>query len=146
MKKITALFATLLILSTATFAADGITPSEKLQKEFNRSFGESTEVKWEKVSDYYKASFLQNGQYLIAYFDAFNNVVSISRNITINTLPLMLKKSLDDVTSETKWITDCIELLGENGTEYYLVIEDADQETIYQSNGNSWDVYKRTDK
>ena len=146
MKKITALFAALLILSTATFAADGITPSEKLQKEFNRSFGESTEVKWEKVADYYKASFLQNGQYLIAYFDGFNNVVSISRNITVNMLPLMLNKSLDDVTSETTWITDCIELLGENGTEYYLVIEDADQETIYQSNGNSWDVYKRTDK
>jgi hypothetical protein len=145
MKKITALFVALLILSTATFATD-ITPSEKLQKEFNRSFGESTEVKWEKVADYYKASFLQNGQYLIAYFDGFNNVVSISRNITINMLPLMLNKSLDDVTSESTWITDCIELLGENGTEYYLVIEDADQETIYQSNGNSWDVYKRTDK
>ena len=146
MKKITALFAALLILSTATFAADGITPSEKLQKEFNRSFGESTEVKWEKVADYYKASFLQNGQYLIAYFDGFNNVVSISRNITVNMLPLMLNKSLDDVTSETTWITDCIELLAENGTEYYLVIEDADQETIYQSNGDSWDVYKRIDK
>ena len=145
-KKLTVLFAALMLLSGVTFATNGITPSEELQKEFNRAFTQSTEVKWEKVDDYYKASFLQDGQYLFVYFDAFNNIESVSRNISINMLPLILQKTLKDKASETTWITDCIELFGENGTEYYVAIENADQKTIYQANGNSWDVYKRTDK
>ena len=61
-------------------------------------------------------------------------------------LPLILQKTLKDKASETTWITDCIELFGENGTDYYVAIENADQKTIYQATGNSWDVYKRTDK
>jgi hypothetical protein len=145
-KKLTGLFVALLLLSTVTFATDGITPSEQLQKEFNRSFSQSTEVKWEKVADYYKASFLQNGQYLIVYFDAFNNIESVSRNISINMLPLVLQKSLEDKASETTWITDCFELSVENGTEYFVVMENADQKTIYQAGDNSWEVYKTTDK
>src|SRR5215207_6936671 len=145
-KKLTGLFVALLLLSTVTFATDGIIPSEELQKEFNSAFNQSAEVKWEKVADYYKASFIQNGQYLIVYFDAFNNIESISRNISINALPLVLQKSLKDEASEMTWITDCFELSGENGTEYCVVIENADKKTIYQANDKGWDVYKRTDK
>jgi len=102
--------------------------------------------KWEKIADYYKASFVQNGQYLIVYFDVFNNNETISRNINTDMLPMILKKDIKDKVSESSWITDCFEILGENGTEYYVVVEDADQKTIYQAGGNSWDVYKRTEK
>ena len=144
-KKITGLFVALLLLSTLTFATD-ITPSQELQKKFNGTFGQATEVKWEKVADYYKASFVQDGQYLFVYFDAFNNIESLSRNISVNMLPLVLQKSLKDELSETTWITDCIELFGENGTEYYIVLEDANEKTIYQANSKTWDVYERTDK
>ena len=82
----------------------------------------------------------------MAYFNAYNQVQSISRNISTDMLPLVLQKGLKEKTSEKTWITGCIELYGENGTEYYIVVETADESTIYQANGNSWEEYKRTDK
>jgi hypothetical protein len=145
-KKLIVLFTALMLFSGVTFATDDVQPSEALQKEFNKEFAGSTEVKWEKVADYYKASFLQNDQYLIVYFDEFNNIESISRELSTKMLPLILQKDLKDKLAESLWITDCFELFGDNGTEYYVVLENADQKTFYQAVDNSWEIYKRTDK
>src|SRR5215216_6078861 len=145
-KRITTLFTAFMLLSIVSFANDGIVPSKELQKEFNREFAQSTNVKWEKVAEYYKASFIQDGQYLVVYFDAFNNLESISRSITTNMLPFILQKDLKDKASVSSWIADCFEVSGDKGTEYYVVVENAEQKTFYEANGNSWDVYKRTDK
>ena len=145
-KRITTLFTALMLLSIVSFANDGIIPSKKLQKEFDREFAQSTNVKWEKVADYYKASFIMDDQYYTVYFDAFNNVESVSRNISTNMLPLILQKDLKNKASESSWIADCFELSRGNGTEYYVVVEDADQKTIYQADEFGWSVYKRSNK
>ncbi len=144
--RLTTLLTALMLISIVTFANDGFEPSKQLQKEFNQEFAQAADVNWEEVGDYYKASFTENGKYFVAYFDVFNQVQSISRNISTDMLPLMLQKSLKDETSEKTWITDCIELFGEHGTEYYIVVENAHENTIYQANGNSWEERKRTDK
>ena len=89
--RITTLFAALMLISIVTFANDGIIPSEQLQKKFSNEFAQATDVKWEKVADYYKASFVEDGQYFVAYFDAFNQVESISRNISTNMISLILQ-------------------------------------------------------
>src|SRR5687768_1725538 len=109
--RITTLLTALMLISIATFANDSTKPSEKLQKEFSREFAQATDVKWEKVAEYYKASFIEDGQYFVAYFDAFNKLESISRNITTNMLPLLLQKDLKNKVSESSWVTDCFELL-----------------------------------
>ena len=121
--RITILFAALMLISVVTFANDGIEPSEQLQKQFSNEFAHATNVKWEKVADYYKASFEEGGQYFVAYFNAFNEIESISRNISTNMLPMILQKDLKNEVSESSWITDCFELSGKNGTEYYIVLE-----------------------
>lgn len=145
-KRITTLFAALMLISIATFANDSTRPSEKLQKEFNREFTQATDVKWEKVADYYRASFIEEGEYFVAYFDSFNNLESLSRTINTNMLPLILQKDLKNKLSESTWIADCFELLRDNVTEYYTVIESADEKIIYQASEFGWSVYKRTDK
>lgn len=144
--RMTTLLAALMLISIVTFANDGIKPSKQLQNEFSQEFAQATDVKWEKVADYYKASFIQDGQYFVAYFDLFNNIESISRNISTNMLPLILQKDLKNKISESSWIADCFELSGKNGTEYYVVLENADQKTIYQADEVLWSVFKRTDK
>jgi len=144
--RITTLLAALMLISIVTFANDGIKPSELLQKEFSHEFAQATDVKWEKVADYYKASFIEDGQSLVVYFDAFNKIESISRSIGTNMLPLILQKDLKNKISESSWVADCFELSGKNGTQYYVVLENADQKTIYQADGFSWSVYKKTDK
>ena len=144
--RITTLLAALMLISIATFASDSTKPSEQLQKEFSREFAKATDVQWERVANYYKASFIEDGQYLVAYFDESNQLESVSRNISTNMLPLILQKDLKDKLSESLWITDCFELLKENGTEYFVVLENADQKTIYQADEFGWNVYKRTEK
>src|SRR5688500_16498852 len=144
--RITTLLAAVMLISIVTFANDGIKPSEQLQKEFNHEFAQATEVKWEKVADYYKASFVDDGKYFVAYFDAFYQLESISRNITTNMLPLILQKELKSEISASSWIADCIELSGKKGTEYYIVLESAEEETICQADAFLWTVVKRTRK
>jgi len=144
--RITTLLTALMLISIVSFANDSTKPSEQLQREFSREFAHATDVKWEKVADYYRASFIEDGQYFVAYFDVFNNLESLSRNINTNMLPLILQKDLKNKLSESTWISDCFELLRENGTEYYIVIESADEKTIYQANDYGWSVYKRTEK
>src|SRR5687767_5889169 len=144
--RITTLLAALMLISIVTFANDGIKPSELLQKELSHEFAQATDVKWEKVADYYKASFIEDGQSLVVYFDAFNKIESISRSIGTNMLPLILQKDLKNKISESSWVADCFELSGKNGTQYYVVLENADQKTIYQADGFSWSVYKKTEK
>ena len=144
-KTITTLFAALMLMSTVTFA-QGIIPSENLQKEFSLEFAQATDVKWEKVADYYKASFIEDGQYFTVYFNASNKLESISRNIGTNMLPLSLQKDLKNKVSESSWIADCFELSLENGTEYYVVVESENEKTIYQAGDFSWSVYKTTSK
>ncbi len=143
--KIVALFTAVILISNLSFA-NGIEPSEALQKEFNKSFSQSTDVEWEKVADYYKASFLLDGKFLTVYFDAFNNIESMSRNISTGMLPLILQATMKEELSDTSWIADCFEVFGENGTEYYIVVENADQKIFYQSNQNDWQLYKKVNK
>ena len=145
-KTITTLFAALMLISIVTFANDGIKPSEQLQKEFSLEFAQATDVKWEKVADYYKASFIEDGQYFTVYFNASNKLESISRNIGTNMLPLSLQKDLKNKVSESSWIADCFELSLENGTEYYVVVESENEKTIYQAGDFNWSVYKTTSK
>ena len=143
-KKLTALFvATILLLST-TFAKTANEPSKQLKNEFTRIFAQATEVKWEEVADnLYKVSFLEGTQYLTAFFNAAGKMEAISRNISTNTLPLILEKGIQDKLSAS-WVTECFEIFGKNGTEYYLTIENANETTLYHANSSDWDVYKKT--
>jgi hypothetical protein len=144
--RITTLLTALMLVSIVTFANDEIKPSEQLKKEFKNEFAQATDVKWEKVGDYYKASFVQDGQYLAVFFNASNRLEYVSRSIGTNMLPLILQKDLKSRVSESSRITDCFELSVENGTEYFVVVESDDQKTIYQADEFSWNVYKKTDK
>ena len=113
--RITTLLAALMLVSIVTFAQDGFVPSEKLQKELSNQFAQATDVKWVKGADYTKASFIQDGEYFVAYFNASNRLESISRTIGTNMLPMILQKDLKSKVSGSSWIADCFELFGENG-------------------------------
>jgi hypothetical protein len=45
------------------------------------------------------------------------------------------------------WISDLFEVSNEEGTAYYLTMEDADSKIVLKSTGgSSWDIYKRITK
>ena len=144
-KKLAVLFAVTILLMSATFANANLKPSPQALNEFKHLFTQPTEVKWEEVSNFYKVTFIQGGQYLTAFFNPAGKIESISRNISTSTIPLILQKEIQNKLSSS-WITECFELFGRNGTEYYITIESANDTIVYRSNINDWDVYKKTKK
>lgn len=145
-KKLIGLFTTILLFTSVLFANEGTQPSKQLQREFNRAFAQSKEVKWERIADFYKVSFLLGDQYFTAIFDPSNKIESVSRNISIATLPTALQSGIEDKLSGFSWVTECIELSGKDGIEYYATVENADQKMAYHSNGRVWSVFKITEK
>ena len=142
-KKMITLFAVTLLLTSTTFANGG--PSLEIKKQFSQMFTKASEAKWEEVSNFYKVTFLEGGQYLTAFYNASGEFVSLSRNVTTAMLPLALQKDLQGKLQDA-WVTDSFELYGKNGTEYYVTLENANEKTMYRSGSTNWSIYKRIQK
>jgi len=144
-KKFITVVAALALLVSTSFANNTTEPSQDIKTEFNRLFTNSTNVKWQMVSNFYMATFKQGEQYLTAYFNPLGKMEAVSRNISTTALPLMLQKGLED-RRKNNWITETAELVNNNGTQYYITLENANTKTIYQSSGSEWTVYKSSEK
>jgi hypothetical protein len=144
-KKMIALFTVAILLTSTGFATGNGEPSQQILKEFNRTFTNTAEVEWTLVSNYYQVRFMQAGQYLTAYYNASGELVSLSRNLSTRMLPLILQEKLQDLLS-TSWVSDSFELYRENGTEYYVTVENANDKTIYRSSNSDWSMFKRIQK
>jgi len=142
-KKMIALFAVTILLTSTTFATGE--PSSEIKKEFSQMFAKASEAKWEEVSNFYKVTFLEGGQYLTAFYNPSGEFESLARNISTAMLPLALQKDLQGKL-QNAWITDSFELYGKNGTEYYVTVENANEKTLYRSNSTNWSIYKRIQK
>jgi hypothetical protein len=143
--KMVVLFAVGILLTSTSFATRDGEPSQQIQKEFNRMFTNTAEVEWTLVSSYYQVKFMQAGQYLTAYYNASGELVSLSRNLSTRMLPIILQDKLQDKLSNS-WVSDNFELYRENGTEYYVTIENANEKTIYRSSNSDWTTFKRIQK
>lgn len=139
------MFAAIILLANTTFAAENNEPTLQVQREFNRMFTNSTGASWQEVSGLYKVMFMQSGQHLTAYYNSLGEFESVSRNITTDMLPLMLQGRLLDKLAYS-WVSESFEVSGNNGTRYYVTIENADDKTLYFSNSADWSVYKKSQK
>jgi len=142
-KKMIALFAVTLLLTSTTFANGE--PSLEIKKEFSQTFTQASEAKWEEESTFYKVTFLEGGQYLTAFYNPSGEFESLSRNISTAMLPLALQKDLQGKL-QNAWITDSFELSGKNGTEYYVTLENANEKTMYRSGSTNWSIYNKIQK
>lgn len=144
-KNLTTLFVALVLLTSAAMANENNEPSLQAKNEFNRMFAQATEVKWESVANLDKVTFIHAGQHLTAFFNSLGEFESVSRNISISTLPLLLQKGLQDKLWAS-WVSESFEVAGTNGTKYYVTIENANEKTIYSSSSTEWYVYKKSQK
>ena len=115
-------------------------------QSFKSSFKSATEVIWSISSSYYKANFALNGQYVSAYYDTEGNMIALTRNISSLQLPIALQASLKK-NYECYWITDLFEMANQEGTTYYITLENADTRLVLKSTSNSeWSSYKKQRK
>ena len=144
MKK-TLLALVVLISSLAVNAADE-NVNEKVLNAFKTEFTAASQVEWTTGPDYYKASFVFNDKHVFAFYNAEGRLLGLTRNITSSELPLKLQTDLKK-NYESYWISDLFEAAREEGTSYYLTLEDADTRLVLKASAdNSWTVYEKSKK
>lgn len=132
------------LISLNSFANDAEVNPAALQS-FNSSFKKATEVNWTVSNNYYKANFALDGQYVAAYYDEEGKMIALTRNISSLQLPITLQANLKK-NYEDFWISDLFEMTNDEGTSYYVTIENADSKIILKSNSQSWERFKKQSK
>ena len=145
MKRLLLTLTVIFSLFTFSSFADTITVTTPVLKSFNNSFKHATEVNWTVTGGIYKANFLMNGQYVSAFYDGEGKMVALTRNISSFQLPISLQTEIKN-SYDQYWISDLFEVADEQGTTYYVTLENADSKLILKSASTSWITYQKQRK
>jgi hypothetical protein len=143
MKKM--IIAAAMFVSFSAFANDEKV-SPKVLNSFNTEFSTAQEVQWTVTDEYYKASFGMNGAKVYAFYNLDGDLIGITRNISSAQLPISLQASLKK-NYTGYWISDLFEIANNNGTSYYVTMENGEKKVVLNSsNGSEWSTYKKDRK
>jgi hypothetical protein len=137
-----------LAIAVSTFAAfageENVTAV--VLKSFNQEFAGAENVSWTTGRNSYKASFVMNGQHVVAYYSFEGEMLGMTRNISSLDLPMSLQAGLKK-DYKGYWISDLFEVSNQEGTTYYITLEKADETLILEAgNFSKWSVYQRASK
>jgi hypothetical protein len=131
--------------STSAFAKDGEVSPVVLQS-FQSQFTTATQVDWSVSKNFYKAQFVLNNQHVVAFYNNEGTLIGLTRNITSVQLPVSLQADLKK-DYDQYWISDLFELNNEEGTSYYVTLENADNKVVLKgSTVSHWSTYQKTKK
>lgn len=120
--------------------------SPKVLDAFKSEFNTAKEVEWTTGSNYYKAAFTYNDKHVFAYYSMDGELLGLTRYISPVDLPLSLQSSLKKSYTDY-WISDLFEVAKNDGTGYYITLENADTKIILKaSDGSEWNVYQKIRK
>ena len=130
------------VFAKPTFANDGeIKPA--VLRTFEKTFANAKNVEWTITTNMYKARFEMSGQMVTAYYTSSGQQLAVTRNITSHQLPLTLQTAMKN-EYPGHWITNLFELTNDEGTTYYVTLEDAETKIVLQSQSTqSWTVYQK---
>ena len=144
MKKIIIMLA-VTISSLAAFASEE-NVDKKVLNAFSQEFAGAKDVKWTSNETFYKVSFVYNSQYVYAFYQLDGELLAMTRNITSLDLPISLQTSLKK-GYEGYWISDLFEISNNEGTKYYITMENADSKLVLKStNAGDWASFKKSAK
>jgi hypothetical protein len=144
MKKMILALAMVFTLSSA-FANEETVRKEVLNA-FKSNYSNASEISWTISDTYYKAAFTLNDQKVFAFYSLEGRFLGLTRYISSLQLPVKLHNSLMK-NQKGKWITDLFEVSNDEGTSYYITVEDANTKVVLKSGGgNDWSVFKKSEK
>ena len=143
MKKIIMILA--ILSSSIGVFATGDSIDTKVLEAFNNDFSSAREVEWTVGSNYYKATFTFNEQHVFAYYNAEGQLLGLTRYISPASLPISLQSNLKKNYSDY-WVSDLFEVAKDDGTTYYLTLENADTKLVLKASGNNWSPYQKIRK
>jgi hypothetical protein len=120
--------------------------SEKVLNAFKTEFNTAKEVQWTTGVNYFMASFIYNEKYVNAYYNEEGELMGLTRNITTADLPMALQANLKNDYS-SYWVSDLVEVTKNEGTSYYITLENADTKLVLKAAGGyTWSQYKKVKK
>lgn len=138
----------ILLASLVSLVSKAETPevNPAVLQSFESTFKGAKEVDWSVSSTYLKAQFALDGQYINAYYNTEGTLIALTRNITASQLPVMLQTGLKK-EGANYWITDLFEVSNEEGTSYYVTLENADNKVVLKATDSRvWNTYSKSRK
>ncbi|MBI3139407.1 MAG: hypothetical protein HYZ15_12580 [Sphingobacteriales bacterium] len=134
-----------LVSSLVTLATEE-NVNEKVLSAFKSDFTAASQVEWTAGPGYYKAAFLFNERHVFAFYTAEGKLLGLTRYITTAELPLKRQADLKKNYGQY-WISDLFEAAREEGTFYYITLENTDTRIVLKASAdNSWTVYEKVKK
>ncbi|MCW3075262.1 MAG: hypothetical protein JWP69_2331 [Flaviaesturariibacter sp.] len=143
------LFISLSLLASSIFsnaAHINTTISPSALTSFEASFTKAKEIAWQDMGTMYKVNFLLDGISATAFYQPDGKLIGFTKKLSTLSLPSSLKKALQKEL-KNKWITDLVVLTNEEGTSYFVNLEDADNKMVLKSvNNKKWAFYSKETK
>ncbi|HEY4156076.1 MAG TPA: hypothetical protein VGM24_11630 [Puia sp.] len=132
---------------TTAFAKSGDNGiPEPVVSEFNFDFGQASQVKWEEVNTYYKASFYDQGKILFAFYTADGSFMGSAHNLLSDGLPASLRSKIKTDYSGY-WIDELFKFTIADQPGYFIALENADQKITLKTDANqNWRLVKTIKK
>ena len=136
MRKIIIAVIMTLFVTSAFAVNEEINPA--VESAFKAKFPGASGVEWSKDSNYYKASFTNNGAVMFAFYDESAKLMGVMKYIRSTRLPLDLQSKLRPYF-KNYWITDLFEMTSRGSIAYYVTLRNANGEISLESrNSDDW--------
>jgi hypothetical protein len=123
-----------LFLGLSSFAGD---INKTVWQSFHQQFGQPAEIIADEVNGLARISFKQNNDRYAAYYSREGELLVISKEISVDLLPLMMKqklaKHLDGAT-----VAECYQMESKGSISYVVVLESARKTATYRNDGTGW--------
>ena len=131
--KTTALAAFMVIAFAASAFAKPTDVSKYLVKQFQKQFQHADNVTWKTTDRFTSASFNLNGDNVSVFYNNENNIIGISKVISLQDLPKAAQQVIS--TEYNKYtIVSIIDFTDENANEnYYIQLQNNGKQIILQS-------------
>jgi hypothetical protein len=128
------------------FAGTGGKVDERIKRAFEKEYVGAADVKWYVYDEYIKVDFSFSGMQLVGFYSKDGRTLGIARNIYFSSLPIRLQIE-QRKNYKGYWVTEIYELANEDGTKYFITLENADRMIKLGSTGNeNWDIVKKQEK
>jgi hypothetical protein len=146
MKKMRLMIGLIAITLGSTAFAGEIGIDKRVQKAFEREFAGALNVKWSTFENYIKVDFSLNDVPLIACYNPQGEKLAVIRNIQFSLLPLVLQFNKEKHYKDY-WISQLFEMANEEGTHYFLTLENADETIrLVSHETNDWELIRKEEK
>ncbi len=146
MKPLFILLTVIASFFSKTSSANEDIVNNAILKSFQTSFANAKEVDWSINKNLYKASFTLDGQHINAYYNSESSFIAMTRNIHSSQLPIALQTTIKREYSGF-WISDLFEIANEEGTSYYITLENAGSKLVLKSTNNAaWAKFQKSKK